>query len=136
MKEGWRNGDYYILFDEREVEQITARYGVARYLPGFTVIGLKGWDDFIVRDAHLALFLVPTVPAIPRHLQALAASIASEELERDPRWEGKIKWWIKPIVFGGDPQDPSNSTWLSLEQHAQFVRWWNDLFQSLAGTER
>jgi len=131
MREGWWNDDYYILFDESEVKQRTERYGVDRHLPGFTVVGMKTWDDFIVRDGHRALFVVPTVPLTPRHLKPLGAANVPEDLSRDARWEGKIKWWIKPLIFGGDPQDPSNSTWISLEEHAQLVRWWNDKYQEI-----
>jgi hypothetical protein len=133
VKEGWWKGSYYILFDDGEVQQMTALYGIERYLPGYTLIGLKGWDDFIVGDARKSVYAVPTVPVSPRHLEALETPTAREALERDPKWEGKIKWWITPIVFGGNPKDESNVDWISLEQHVQLVRWWNDKYGSTVG---
>ena len=131
MVEGWWNEDYFVLFAEDEVQPLTERYSLGSWLPGFTVLGLKGWDSFIVRDQDGVLFVVPTVPAISRYLQPLPAPIARDALRRDSRWEGKIKWWIQPIVFGGDPGDAKNVAWVSLDQHAQLVRWWNEKYRSM-----
>jgi hypothetical protein len=41
----------------------------------------------------------------------------------DFRYSGKIKWYIKPIVFDGDPNPGENLTWVNHEKHAQLVRW-------------
>lgn len=133
MKEGWWKGSYYILFEDGEVQQMTALYGTERYLPGFTLIGLRGWDDFIVRDAQKAVHAVPTVPISPRHLEGLETPTVGDALEREPRWEGRIKWWVTPLVFGGNPKDDGNVQWISMEQHAQAVRWWNDKYRSMVG---
>lgn len=32
---------------------------------------------------------------------------------------------IKPLIFGGDPKDPQNKTWLTRQQHIEVVRYWN-----------
>jgi len=53
------------------------------------------------------------------------------KLISDPRFEGKIKWYVKPIVFGGDPNVGDNLKWLNQEQYAQLVKWWNDKYRSL-----
>jgi hypothetical protein len=131
VTEGWWKDSYFILFDENEIRDRTEGYGISLYLPGYEIVGLMGWDDFIVRDARQVLHLVPTVPLGPKYLRTLAAPIVREVLERDPRWEGRIKWWLKPIVFGGDPKDEGNVTWVTPMQHAQLVRWWNDQYQSM-----
>jgi hypothetical protein len=85
MAEGWWHDTYYILFDEREIESVSERYGVARSLPGFLVVGLRGWDDFIVRDADGSLFELPTVPLDRQHLRPVTTPIPPDQLERDPR---------------------------------------------------
>jgi hypothetical protein len=131
VKEGWWKDDYYVLFDAAEVEQMTNLYGIERDLPGYTLIGLKGWDDFIVRDVRKSVCTVPTVPVDSRHLKSVETPTERDALKRDPRWEGRIKWWLQPIAFGGDPQDEKNVAWISLEQHAQIVRWWNDKYRSM-----
>ena len=65
MIEGWNGADYLILFDEGEISPVSDRYAISCSLPGFQVIGLRGWDDFIVRDSAGHIYCVPTVPAIP-----------------------------------------------------------------------
>jgi hypothetical protein len=65
------------------------------------------------------------VPMIPQYLAAWTLPPYSALLEPDLRFTGKIKWYTKPIVFGGDPSDPSNTLWISHEQHMQLVTWWN-----------
>jgi hypothetical protein len=42
--------------------RLTEGYGIPRHLPGFAVVAISGWDDFIVRDEAGAVFRVPTVP--------------------------------------------------------------------------
>jgi hypothetical protein len=46
-------------------------------------------------------------------------------METDSRFTGRIKWYIKPVVFGGDPNPGENVTWVTHEQHAELVAWWN-----------
>jgi hypothetical protein len=51
MREGWCNDDYRSLCeDETEAEHLTASCGLADYLPGYFIVGLKGWDDFCQRS--------------------------------------------------------------------------------------
>jgi hypothetical protein len=38
---------------------------------------------------------------------------------------------VKPLIFGGDPSSHENQTWITHEQHAQLVRYWNDMYRSL-----
>jgi hypothetical protein len=132
MKEGWLNGDYLILLDEAEVAAFTAPYGIDRYLPGFSIVGLRGWDDFIVADQEGRRFTVPTVPLLESHLQPFESPVDASALRADARFIGKIKWYIQPVVFGGDPSPGDNLTWVNLEQHAQLVRWWNEKYKSVA----
>jgi hypothetical protein len=52
----------------------------------------------------------------------------SLRLESDDRFAGKIKWYVKPIRFGGDPTAKDNMKWLSRDDHVQAVRWWNKFY--------
>lgn len=47
-------------------------YSLAQLLPGYEVIGLRGWDDFIVEDSGGARYCVPTVPVVAEHLSPYA----------------------------------------------------------------
>lgn len=38
---------------------------------------------------------------------------------------------IKPIILGGDPADPQNKTWVTRQQHFEFVRYWNRTISEL-----
>jgi hypothetical protein len=134
MNEGWLGDDYLILFDEVEVESASDRYAISQLLPGYQVLGLRGWDDFILRDSAGQTCSVPTVPTDPKYLSPFPLPDAGLSLRPDPRFSGRpIKWYVKPIVFGGDPSVGENVIWVSHEEHAQPVRWWNDQYRSQKG---
>ena len=131
MREGWLHDSYLILFADEELESAAARYATHSMLPGFDLLGLVGWDDFLLRDAHGRVFTAPTVPCVREYLKPY--ELPNEVvLVPDPRRAGTIKWYLKPIVFGGDPTAGANMTWVSHEQHAELVRWWNDKYRSVA----
>jgi hypothetical protein len=69
MHEGWYGDDYFVLFDESEAVAASDRYEVLRLLPGFKVLGLRSWDDFIVRSAAGQIYSVPTPPLNARNLE-------------------------------------------------------------------
>jgi hypothetical protein len=50
MIEGWFGDDYLISFNEAEIASASDRYSISRFIPGYQVIGLRGWDDLIVKD--------------------------------------------------------------------------------------
>ena len=135
MREGWYGDDYLILFDESESLSASEHYEITQFLPGYRVIGLRGWDDFILRDSNGATYTVPTLPSITAYLEPYGLPSAGSTLTPDDRFQNKIKWYIKPIVFGGDPRADDNITWLSHEQHAELVRWWGDLYRSVKGRQ-
>ena len=49
----------------------------------------------------------------------------------DERVRGKIKWYIKPLLFGGEPGMSDNVKWVELDQHAQLVRFWNQKYREI-----
>ena len=130
MTEGWYNDDYLILFDEGAAT-LDRAYGVSAALHGYRVLGLRGWDDFIVEDSAGTRFTVPTVPLLKEHLAPFSGPKDSDSLRPDADLRGRIKWYITPIVFGGDPNLGANVTWVTLEQHAQLVTWWNKKYHEV-----
>jgi len=48
MNEGWLNDEYLIVFSEAESTAASSKYKLSQYLSGYTLVGLRGWDDFIV----------------------------------------------------------------------------------------
>ena len=134
MKDGWHNDEHFVLFEsQEEARAATQRYGLPDYLPGFFIVGLKGWDDFILCDLRGEYFSVPAVPLSKEEVRPYAFPAETLKLKADSRFENRIKWYIKPIVFGGDPTSKENRTWISHDIHAQAVRHWNGLYRELKG---
>lgn len=132
MREGWCGEDYLVLFDDLETAEMTQRYDLDTYLAGYQIIGLRGWDDFILRNPQGELFTIPTVPIDPKYLTVFPLLIANRELAIDDRLRGKIKWYTKPIVFGGHPTSLENICWITIDQHVQVVKWFNQLYRTMA----
>ena len=132
MHEGWQGDDYLILFEESEIVEISRRYDIATYVGGYQTVGLKGWDDFILRDGDGQRFTIPTVPLDPQYLAAATLAVDGKGLVPDERLNGKIKWYTKPLVFGGNPTSPDNICWITLDQHIQVVKWWNQMYRTIA----
>lgn len=127
MKEGWFGEDYFILFDEKESVLATEEYCFLNYLGGFQVVGLLGWDDFIVSDG-LKLYTIPTVPIVSDYLEIIHEDNFPGDLEHDERFSEKIKWYKTPLVFGGDPNSEENMVWVSHKQHRELVNYWNQQY--------
>lgn len=131
MIEGWSRDDYLILFEE-DASGLEQAYALAQSLPGHRLLGLRNWDDFIIQDEAGAVFCVPTVPLRAEQAEPFVLpEAAAHSLRPDPRFTGRIKWYLKPIVFGGDPAVGANLVWVSLAQHAELVRYWNDIHRKL-----
>jgi hypothetical protein len=132
MTQGWHNDDYLIIFDEEaEAQAFADRYEVKSSLSGYTLVGLRGWDDFILRDTSGVLFTVPTVPAIREHIRQISWKIDPSMIAPDSRFTDRIKWYIQPIVFGGDASSEHNITWVTFDQHTELVKWWNNKYREL-----
>jgi hypothetical protein len=128
MIEGWAQERHFILFTDEEATAATTRYGFPDSLPGYVVVGLLGWDDFIVRSGSGDLFTLPTIPSIEEYLEPYHGELP-HQLEGDGR-AGTIKWYVKPLVFGGSPEAGENMIWVTHNEHAELVRWWNAQYQT------
>jgi hypothetical protein len=134
MQEGWFEDDYFILFADSEMATATARYRLPEFLPRYSIVGIVGWDAFLVRDLEGRTLRIPTVPLDAQYLEPFELAEPLPPLERDDRFTGKIKWYVKPLIFGGEADaESSNLTWVTHEQHAKLVVWWNQQFRQLKG---
>jgi len=135
MKEGWIDDSYLILFDsEHEQAEITAGYHLQKYLPGHRIQAILGWDDFIVINDAGENFRVPTVPLVLKYLEKYELPCQNAVLEADDRVTGKIKWYVQPVVFGGDPASEENIAWIDIKSHQEFVKWWNEKYREVSGS--
>jgi len=129
VREGWFKDDYWSLCEDRkESENLTATYGLPDYLPGYFIEGLKSWDDFVLSDIEGRYFLIPTVPFDRANLEQFKFPAETLRLQSDEPFTGKVRWFIKPIRFGGDPSAKENTAWLSQDEHVQVVKWWNKFY--------
>ena len=97
MNEGWQNDDYFIVFTEDESLAAMKAYRFDHHLPGYTLLGLRGWDDFIVINSSGVIFTIPTLPLDASYAAPFALP-QQISLEPDERFAGKIKWYTKPLV--------------------------------------
>ena len=133
MTEGWHDDDYLVLFTGVEIETMTERYGLKRFIIGFQIVGLRGWDDFILRSESGKLSTIPTVPIDSQYLKDFDTVIDYGKIKLDARFSGKAKWYVQPIAFGGDPQAKGNMSWIDYQQHAEAVQWWNNKYLEING---
>jgi hypothetical protein len=129
MTEGWIDNTYYIFFDSIEETAVTLAYHLGEYLPGFFLTGIKGWDELILRDSSGKHFLIPSLPLDKRFLEQYDFKIDPKKIITDDKLTGKIRWYIKPLIFGGDAVSEANILWVNLAKHQELVIFWNDLFR-------
>lgn len=72
------------------------------------------------------------MPTVPINLDEVEEYFfpTTANVEADNRFSNKITWYVKPLIFGGDVDDPSNLNWISHQQHIEMVVWWNQLYQT------
>ncbi|GEP41874.1 hypothetical protein [Brevifollis gellanilyticus] len=134
MIQGWLGDDYLMLFDNQaEAMSFAARYEVTERLPGYALLGLRGWDDFILSDPEGGLHIVPTIPLVSDNITAYDLKTDLASMQPDPRFTDRIKWYVQPIVFGGDPSAEQNIIWISIDQHVDLVKWWNRKYDEIKG---
>lgn len=131
MNEGWQNDDYLIVLTQDESFAAMKAYRFDHYLRGYTLLGLKSWDDFVVINS---CGVMSTVPTLPLDVSCIAPYELPQQisLEPDEQFTGKIKWYVKPLACGGDPTDQTNVAWVTHEQHAELVVWWNEQYKRAA----
>jgi len=131
MNEGWCGDDYFVLFSEDEVESASSRYNIGAAIPGHQIVALVGWDDFILRNESGSTFRVPTAPLSSTLATPYIIPAFREPLLEDSRFTGKVKWYVQPIAFDGNPTEPTNTIWITHGEHAQLVNWWNRLWRDV-----
>ncbi|OWT71480.1 MULTISPECIES: hypothetical protein [unclassified Achromobacter] len=128
MKEGWNGDEYVVLYSPDEANTFARICELNTALPGFALLGLSGWQDFIVSDSAGMTFTIPSVPIDDAYLSPIDKPLPNQ-LTSDERLSGKVKWLIKPLLFGGDPRADDNFAWITHQQYAELVHFWNDQYR-------
>ncbi len=128
MNEGWGGEEYFIKFSEMESEEFARGYSLDSYIEGYELLGIKGWNDFILlKDGQL--FSCPTVPIDTAYIELLNGDVLPGCLQSSSDLKGKIKWYIKPLIFGGSV-GKSNEQWVDFELHMKLVNYWNNQYKN------
>jgi len=127
MQEGWYEDTYWTLFEREEA----AAYAIVEFLPGYRLVGLRDWDDLIVEAPSGGLCAVPAVPIDTALLESVGDLPPASALVAEPELRGRVKWYVQPLVFGGSPDADENLAWITLPEHAQLVRWWNQKYREI-----
>jgi hypothetical protein len=148
--EGFVGPEYVRFYHFHELLPLNEAYDVARYAPGFLIIGSNAGGEayaFDFRSNPPSVVRIPFIPMTPSLAEPVAGTI-TEFLSRllasgespDADWSMCIDsdgvcleiHEIKPIAFGGDPEEMSNKTLLRPPEHAKVCRFWNKLRVKLA----
>jgi hypothetical protein len=144
--EGFVGSTYVVLYAAEQLLAFNASYHVSEFTPGFLLFGSNAIGDafaFDVRSDDSRLVLLPFIPLRPDLAEPLGATISEflhgllvdppdPPLTPNPAAIGKEAHDIKPIAFGGDPNDHKNKALVPREQHAELVVFWNQTYQRLA----
>src|SRR5438034_11282170 len=101
MAEGWCGDDYLVLF-EQDALSLEQAYGLTAALPGYHLVGLRGWDDSIVQDRAGARFTVATVPLLARYPKP--ETIPKAKPQRDDRIRGTPNRYHPHMILLSDPK--------------------------------
>lgn len=96
MNEGWHGDTYLIVLTQDESAAAMTAYGFNRFLPGYTLVGLRSWIDFIVVNQVGAMYTVPTVLLDPSLVTAFPnpQHVALEADEGSPgKSSGTLSHW-------------------------------------------
>ena len=129
--EGWIDDEYFSMFSEQFAKAFSLQCHFAHFLPGMSLVGLRSWDEFIAVGDGNKVYAVPTVLLSVTYAQPFTMPDISR-LEPDRRYTGRVKWYVKPLLFGGRADEPSNVTWISYEEHAELVAYWNAMLANLS----
>ena len=132
MITGWHSDDHLILFEDQiEAMEMTQRYGIIDRIPGHTLIGLRNSGEFILISSDGHQKTVPTVPLTAEGLEDWLTPIDFAAINFNTPWDGKIRWFVTPWIFGGSPTDEQNIAWVTMDQHVDLVKFWNGKYDEI-----
>lgn len=162
--EGFVGDEYFILWRAADLMLYNEAYEVTKHAPGLFIFGSNGGGEayaFDLRDPGVPVVRVPFVGMSLDFAEVIAENfeqlleefqrVAEEQSEDDeaekPHGENNTSqpldrprdmeiWDIKPIMLGGDPEDPKNKTSLDRKSHIQAVRYWNKVISDLRSKQR
>ena len=131
--------NFLVLWGHDELERFNEAYEVRTYASDLLLIGSTGLGEALAYDYGDPATPVVFVPfvGLSRTRTLFAAASLKEYILKlgpiKPQGLGEADetevFEIKPILFGGDPVDPKNKTFVNRSQHIELARFWNKLLR-------
>lgn len=131
-REGWLGDVYVRVYAPSSRRSVAALYEMEKFLPHHEPWGSWG-GDALCHAQDGKFYRVPWIPLSAAYCQEVYAGIGELHKaltnlhEATPAYEhfGKEVHFIKPLVFGGDPNDPTNVAMIDQKAHAEICCFWN-----------
>src|SRR4051812_12487051 len=147
--EGFVGQSYFRLYPVENLAKLNAAFGVQEFAPGLVIFGSNGGGEafaFDMRTSAPGVVQLPFIPMAYEYIIERSPSFADFLVRMarpdpgdhrtlpthiNPDTLGKEIHEITPIVFGGSPTDPANKAYLTTEQYAEYVVWWNRTYRNV-----
>lgn len=130
MNSGWNDEIFYNLFEDNEIKMFNQKYILTNKPNEYKIIGLYFWDDFIVSKGQ-ELVKIPTIPFDLKYEEKIEINLENIHLDNDKKINNYIKWYNKPLIFGGSPELDDNIQWINIEHHIELVNFWNKKYREI-----
>lgn len=145
--EGFVGESYFRLYPAEKIIPLNTLYGTSEFAPNLLIFGSNGGGEAFAFDKRRTPIRITQIPFIPMRLEyaidrgeSLSECIAHLKAnskpnppasQLNPSLIGKEIHEILPVVFGGDTIDQANKVFLTPEEYAPYVVWWNRKYQQL-----
>ena len=139
-REGFLGDQYLRLHRLDELIVLNAAYNIPNLAPEIIIFGSDGGCEAFAFTLHDKV--VVQIPFIPLSIENAIAKSHSftgfiqqlndtgTALENDQSLLGMQLHTIQPIALGGDPVAPENRALVLPRQHAEFVKYWNQVYHN------
>ena len=148
--EGFIGDKYCRFYSIDKLIALNQAFMVKDFAPGLFIFGSTGGGEaftFDTRNSPASIVEIPFIPMDIKYAKVLGKTIldffialSGQSKNETPHainmdLIGKEVHEIQPIVFGGNPVDPKNKTFLIPEDYAKLVVWWNKQYQKVVASK-
>lgn len=134
--EGFSGDEYLRIYDPEHWDRINREYQSDRFIPGYQIIGSIE-SEAVCLGPDSVVYLIPFIPmsvefkeVYRNSLEELKGIMEKELKPASSAYEnyGLEVHFVKPIAFGGDPDDKSNVKFIPQPEHARICSFWNQVY--------
>ena len=142
--EGFIGDNFCRLYPLDELVSLNESFSVKEFAPEIFIFGSNGGGEafaFNIAESPYVIIKIPFIPMdldftnlIGQTVSEFFSSFSTSErrtlLEINRDLIGKEIHEKHPVVFGGDPIDPNNKTFVPTKNYAELVVFWNKIWHS------